>query len=320
MLKAILIYLSQAKWARRIITGWTFSRRSASRFISGDTLEEAMTATQKLNENGLFVTLDHLGEHVEDPASAKGSAAAYFPLLEHIDQIGAKAGISLKLTQLGMLIDYDLCLENIRRILAYAKERSNFVRIDIEESSVIERTIQLFTDLRETGFENVGIAIQSYLFRSEADTHTLLDAGARIRLVKGAYKEPPEIAYSNKKDVDKNFDHLARIMIDYSLEHGAEPVSMDGKTPPVVAIATHDEKRINFSRDYASSVGLKREALEFQMLYGIRTDLQVDLNAEGYPVRVYVPYGLEWYPYFVRRLAERPANLWFFLSNLMRRA
>jgi len=156
-----------------------------------------MVATTKLNESGLLVTLDHLGEHVENSASAKDSAAAYFPLLEHIDRIGAKAGISLKLTQLGLLIDYDLCLENIKHILDYAEERSNFVRIDIEDSPVIERTIQLFKDLRESSSKCVGIAIQSYLFRSEADTHALLHAGARIRLVKGAYQEPPEIAYSN---------------------------------------------------------------------------------------------------------------------------
>ena len=318
MLKAFLIYLSQASWARRVITGWTFSRRAVARFISGETLEEAITATKILNQNGLYVTLDHLGEHVGDPESAKQSTEAYLPLLDQIDHSEAKAGISLKLTQLGLLPDYDLCLGNLRRILERAKERSNFVRIDIEDSPVIDRTMKTYYDLREMGFENVGMAIQSYLYRSEADTEALLKAGCRIRLVKGAYKEPPDLAYPEKKEVDKNFDHLAKSMIDYVMQSGAEPVSDNGKIPPVVAIASHDEARVNFAKGYASQVGLDRSALEFQMLYGIRTDLQSALAAEGYPVRVYVPYGLEWYPYFVRRLAERPANLWFFLSNLFR--
>lgn len=298
--------------------GWSFSRRAASRFISGDTLDEAISATVALNDKKLYVTLDHLGEHVRDPESAQESADAYFPLLDHIDRADAKAGISLKLTQLGLLLDYDLCLQYLRKIVDYARQRANFVRIDIEDSPVIDRTMKIYYDLRELGFDNVGMAIQSYLYRSEADTTALLDAGCRIRLVKGAYKEPPELAYPRKKDVDKNFDHLVKIMIDHALQTGAEPVSENGKTPPIVAVATHDEGRIKFATAYASDVGLRRAALEFQMLYGIRTDLQAELATEGYPVRVYVPYGLEWYPYYVRRLAERPANLWFFLSNLFR--
>jgi proline dehydrogenase len=318
LIKSILIYLSQATWARKIITGWNFSRRAASRFISGDTLDEAISATKVLNEQGLYVTLDHLGEHVSDSQSAKVSAEAYFPLLDHIDQSGVKAGISLKLTQLGLLLDYDLCLQHLRNIVEFAQLRANFVRIDIEDSPVIDRTMKIYHDLRKLGFNNVGMAIQSYLYRSEADTTALLDTGCRIRLVKGAYQEPPELAYPKKQDVDKNFDHLAKIMIEHALSTGAEPISSNGKTPPIVAVATHDEGRIQFATAYASEVGLRRSALEFQMLYGIRTDLQSELAAEGYPVRVYVPFGLEWYPYYVRRLAERPANLWFFLSNLFR--
>lgn len=318
MVKAILIYLSQASWARKVITGWNFSRRAASRFISGDTIEEAIDTTKTLNQAGLYATLDHLGEHVGDPDSAKESARAYFPLLDRIDQLNAKAGISLKLTQLGLLIDYKLCLDHLREILKHAHERSNFVRIDIEDSPVIDRTMKIYADTRAMGFDNVGMAIQSYLYRSEEDTLALLEQGCRIRLVKGAYKEPPELAYPRKRDVDQNFDHLARIMIDHTLAAGAEPISESGKTPPVVAIATHDEARIKYAKEYAAQVSYPKRALEFQMLYGIRTDLQRELAAEGFPVRVYVPYGLEWYPYYVRRLAERPANLWFFLSNLFR--
>jgi proline dehydrogenase len=318
LIKAILIYLSQASWARKIITGWAFSRRAASRFISGDTLGEAITTTNALNKDGLYVTLDHLGEHVRDSNSARESAEAYFPLLDRIDQSGSRAGISLKLTQLGLLLDSDLCLKHLSRILDHAREKNNFVRIDIEDSPVIDRTMRIYSDLREMGFDNVGMAIQSYLYRSEEDTIALLDAGCRIRLVKGAYKEPPELAYPRKADVDRNFDYLAKIMIDHALAAGAVPVSENGKFPPVVAIATHDEARIKFAKEYASKIGLPNSALEFQMLFGIRTSLQTELALEGYPVRVYVPYGLEWYPYYVRRLAERPANLWFFLSNLFR--
>jgi proline dehydrogenase len=318
LIKAILIYLSQASWARKIITSWAFSRRAASRFISGDTLEEAISTTNALNQNGLYVTLDHLGEHVSDNNSARESAEAYFPLLDRIDLSGSMAGISLKLTQLGLLLDYDVCLQHLSEILEHAREKNNFVRVDIEDSPVIDRTMSIYSDLREMGFDNVGMAIQSYLYRSEEDTNALLNVGCRIRLVKGAYKEPPEIAYSRKADVDKNFDNLARIMIDHALISGAEPVSENGKFPPVVAIATHDEGRIRFAIDYASQVGFPNSALEFQMLFGIRTGLQSELALQGYPVRVYVPYGTEWYPYYVRRLAERPANLWFFISNLFR--
>ena len=318
MIKAILIYLSQASWARKIITGWAVSRRAASRFISGDTLDEAISTTKTLNRNGLYVTLDHLGEHVGDPHSAKESAEAYFPLLDQIDQSRSKAGISLKLTQLGLLLDYELCLQHLAAILERAREKQNFVRIDIEDSPVIDRTMKMYSDLRGMGYENVGMAIQSYLYRSEGDTHSLLDVGCRIRLVKGAYKEPPELAYPRKADVDRNFDHLAKIMIDHARAAGAEPVSISGKFPPVVAIATHDEGRISFAKEYASEVGFPNSALEFPMLFGIRTGLQTDLAHQGYPVRVYVPYGNEWYPYYVRRLAERPANLWFFISNFFR--
>jgi proline dehydrogenase len=166
--------------------------------------------------------------------------------------------------------------------------------------------------------ENVGMVIQSYLYRSEEDTRSLLSTGTRIRLVKGAYREPPEIAYPRKRDVDRNFDLLTRIIIDAAIEQSSTPASEDGKLPPVTAIATHDEKRIDFAIEYAQRKGLPRKALEFQMLYGIRTQYQLSLAEQGYPVRVYVPYGTEWYPYYVRRLAERPANLWFFISNVFR--
>jgi proline dehydrogenase len=188
----------------------------------------------------------------------------------------------------------------------------------MEDSPVIHQTLNIFYQLHGEGFTNLGLVIQSYLYRSQEDTLKALEAGARIRLVKGAYDEPSSLAFAHKRDVDANFDRLTRMIIDHALETGSDPATPDGKTPPVTAIATHDEDRIQFAIDYASQVGLARSALEFQMLYGIRSELQRELQARGYPVRVYVPYGTEWYPYFMRRLAERPANLWFFLSNLLR--
>jgi proline dehydrogenase len=318
VLRALLIYLSKAEWARRIVTKRRFARRAASRFISGETLSQAIAVIQELNRQGLYATLDHLGEHVSNPEEAERSKHAYLELLGEIEAEGIQASVSLKLTQLGLNIDPSLCQNHMREILQTASRWNNFVRIDMEDSPVIDLTIDLYNNLRKSGMENVGMVIQSYLYRSEEDTRSLLSTGSRIRLVKGAYREPPEIAYPRKRDVDRNFDLLTRIIIDAAIEQSSTPASEDGKLPPVTAIATHDEKRIDFAIEYAQRKGLPRKALEFQMLYGIRTQYQLSLAEQGYPVRVYVPYGTEWYPYYVRRLAERPANLWFFISNVFR--
>lgn len=317
MLRKLLIYLSQASWARKIVTQWRFARAAASRFVAGDTLSEALSATIQLNAKGFMGTLDLLGENVANRESAIASAAAYLPVLDNIQKENVNAGISLKLTQLGLGVDYDLCLRNLRRILNYASERNNFVRIDMEDSPLLEDTLKLYKRVREMGNQNVGVVIQSYLKRSEKDVLDLLEIGANIRLVKGAYLEPANIAYSRKKDVDANFDLLAKHMIDYAVLNSIS--SGDGKVPPITVIATHDEKRIAFARNHAQESGLTKSLLEFQFLYGIRPNLQQALINAGYPVRIYIPYGTQWYPYFVRRLAERPANLWFFLSNLVRR-
>jgi proline dehydrogenase len=318
LLRSILIYLSKALWARRIVTGWRFARRAASRFISGDTLPEAIKVIRQINDGGLYATLDHLGEHVTNPEEAEASKDTYLHLLQEIDLQNVKASVSLKLTQLGLNIDWDLCRNHLESILRLGAEVGNFIRIDMEDSPVIDQTIRIYQALREAGLSNVGMVIQSYLYRSEEDTRILLSQDTRIRLVKGAYQEPTNIAFPRKKDVDQNFDLLTRIIMDNALSKGAEPAAANGKLPPITAIATHDEKRIAFACNYAEEIGFPREALEFQMLYGIRTNLQLSLIKQGYPVRVYVPYGTEWYPYYVRRLAERPANLWFFLSNLFR--
>ena len=318
VLRALLLYLSKAIWARRMVTGLRFARRTASRFVAGDTLEEAIQAVQRLNDQGLVTTLDHLGKDVTNAEKAIKATDDYIRLLEQIHACGCRSNASLKLTQLGLNLDYDLCLGNMRCVALRAKELDIYLRIDMEDSSTIDSTLSIFRTLREEDFNNIGLVFQSYMYRSEDDTREVLEKDARIRLVKGAYKEPPDIAYQKKRDVDSNFDRLTDIILDYAASHGAEPISADGRIPPVAAIATHDETRIDYAAQYAERIGLPKSALEFQMLYGIRTDLQRSLAQAGYPVRVYVAYGTEWYPFFMRRLAERPANLWFLISNLLR--
>jgi proline dehydrogenase len=315
LFRAILLYLSKATWALRLVTSWRFARRAASRFIAGDTLEEAMEVIHTLNARSLFVTLDHLGENVNTPEKAHNATEDYLESLLRIHEAGVESNISVKLTQLGLNIDLDLCLSNQRRIAERAAEYGMMVRVDIEDFSTVDRTWQTFRTLRTEGVTNVGLAAQSYLYRSVEDVSALVTEGASFRLCKGAYSEPPDVAYPRKADVDENYDRISKILIDASLTHGEVST---GKVPPVTAIATHDPVRINFAKDYAEKMGLPKEALEFQMLLGIRNDLQQELVDAGYPVRIYVPYGTDWYPYFMRRLAERPANLWFFLSNLFR--
>lgn len=319
MLRAILIYLSKAGWSRRLVTGWGFARRAAARFVAGDTLEEAVIAIRALNARGLTATLDHLGENVTNAEEALRATDDYIQLLEKIHKPEFRANASLKLTQLGLGLDFELTLSNMRCIARQAASLDSFVRIDMEDSSTVDHTLQIYQTLREEGFDDIGLVIQSYLYRSRQDMARLMAGATRVRLVKGAYNEPASIAYPRKSDVDHCFDDLTRMAIDASLDHGARLASSDGRVPPLAAIGSHDEKRITYARWYADKVGLPKQALEFQMLFGIRPDLQRRLAQEGYPVRVYVPYGTEWYPYFMRRLAERPANVWFLLSNLLRR-
>ncbi len=319
MLRAWLIYLSKASWAQRMMSHWSLAWRVASRFVAGDKLEDAIRVTQELNEKGIFVTLDHLGESTTNLEEAERATEDILAMLDALDANHTRANASIKLTQIGLALDKDACEANLRRILTRAKEYNIMVRIDMEDSPWVDATLELYDKMRAEGLDNVGVVIQSYLYRSEKDVHRLMEHGARVRLVKGAYKEPPEIAYPKKQDVDAAFDQLTRMLIDGAKAAGAPRVSEDGKWPPIPAIGTHDEARIAYAKEYAASVGLPKEAMEFQLLYGIRRDLQRQLAAEGYPVRIYVPYGTEWYPYFMRRLAERPANLWFFISNFFRK-
>ncbi len=319
MLRSLLIYLSQAAWARQIVTRWGIAWRVASRFVAGETHEDAIRTIEDLNAKGICATLDHLGENINTPEEAQAATQEVLSILDEINRKEVQSGVSIKLSQMGLLLDEMLCENNVRKILERAKANNNFVRIDMEDSPVAEVTLNIFRKLRAEGFaDTAGIVIQSYLFRSEEDIRRLMDEKASVRLCKGAYKEPPDIAFPDKADVDTSFDRLTAMMIDGALQDGSREISGCGRFPPIPAIASHDEDRIIFAKEYAEKVGYPKQALEFQMLNGIRRDLQEQLAAEGYPVRVYVPYGTEWYPYFVRRLAERPANLWFFISNFFR--
>lgn len=320
MLRSFFIYLSHAAWARHLVTHWGFAWRAASRFIAGEKLTDAVQVVKELNAKGIQATLDHLGEHTTNSDEARRATQDILQIFPTISENGVRANVSIKLSQIGLALDEELCVENLDRILRCARDNGSFVRIDMEESAWVETTLRLYRKMRfERGFENTGVVIQAYLYRSEEDIRKLAEEGGYVRLCKGAYKEPADLAYPKKSDVDASYDRLARILMDGSLAHGAPIASLDGKTPPPAAIATHDDARVGQVKEYARRIGLPKEAIEFQMLNGIRRDLQENLAAEGYPVRVYVPYGTEWYPYFTRRLAERPANVWFFLSNYFRK-
>jgi proline dehydrogenase len=318
MLRSLLIYLSKAAWARRLITRWDFAWRTASRFVAGEKLEDAIAVVRALNASNITATLDHLGENTTNTAEAKRTTEDILSVFDAIEQAGVKSNVSVKLTQIGLAVDRDLCADNLKRILNYAHQKNNFVRIDMEDSPWVDATLELYYQMRLAGMDNTGVVIQAYLYRSEKDLTQIIRQGGRVRLCKGAYKEPGEVAYPGKADVDKNYDVLAAMLIDGACFNQSPVVSKDGRVPPIPAIASHDPARIQAAKAYAQQAGLPKEALEFQMLYGIRRDLQVQLASQGYPVRVYVPFGSEWYPYFTRRLAERPANVWFFISNFIR--
>lgn len=321
MLRSFLIYLSKAGWAQKLVTSWSFAWKAASRFVAGESVQEAIRAVRELNAKGINATLDQLGEHTSTAEEANAAADAIVNVLNEIDKAGVKANVSIKLTQIGMGLDEETCRQNLVRILEQARKHGNFVRIDIEDTPYTDVTILIFKAMLERGFttRQVGMAAQSYLYRAEADVRGLLEIGTRFRLVKGAYKEPADKAYPKKADTDANYDLLTKILIDGALKIESNTLSEDGRIPPIPSIASHDEKRIDFAKKHSEKVSLPKNAIEFQMLYGIRRDLQDKLAKDGYPVRVYVPFGTHWYPYFMRRLAERPANIWFFVSNFFRK-
>jgi proline dehydrogenase len=320
MLRSLLIYLSKASWAQRLVTGWALAWRAASRFIAGTEVDDAMRVIRELNARGINVTLDHLGEHTSSAAEASEATLAITRTLVAIKKSKLCANVSIKLSQIGLALDERVCRQNLERILVKAKELGNFVRVDMEDTPYTGQTIALCQQMRKKGYRNVGIALQSYLYRTEVDARRLLEDRTPIRLVKGAYQEPATKAFPHKADVDANFDLLTKLMMDAAAaSHRPRGRAQGGCLPPIPAIGTHDEKRIEFAKQYASKIRLPKTAYEFQMLYGIRRDLQEKLRAEGYSVRVYVPFGTHWYPYYMRRLAERPANIWFFASNFFRK-
>ncbi len=275
----------------------------ARRFIAGESIAEAIDAARAIQRSGLTTTLDYLGESVASSAEADAATREYIGILQQIAASGIERTISLKLTQLGLTIDRATCVDNFRRILDAAQPHDFFVRIDMENSPFTAVTLEVFETMWQQGYRSAGVVLQSYLPRSEQDAMRMNELGARVRLVKGAYKEPKDVAYQSKADVDAAYVRIMRLL----LRGGAYP-----------AIATHDPAMIDATRAFAREQGLSPDRFEFQMLYGIRRDLQTALRSEGYRVRVYVPFGREWFPYFMRRLGERPANAGFVIRSLLR--
>jgi len=274
----------------------------ARRFIAGETIDEAIEGARAIQAGGMRITLDHLGESVTNAREAESATRTYLTVIDRIVAAGIERNVSVKLTQVGLDIDRATCVDNLRRILDAAGEHEFFVRIDMENSPYIDATFEIFERLWHQGYRNAGAVLQSAMIRSEEDTTRVNRLGARVRLVKGAYKEPRAVAYQRKADVDAAFVRIMQALL------------TDGVYP---AIATHDPKMIEATRRFAAERGIPKDRFEFQMLYGIRRDLQAALVSEGYRFRVYVPFGSQWFPYFMRRLGERPANVGFVLKGIL---
>jgi proline dehydrogenase len=304
MLRSTLLWLSERRGLFDFIRKNGLARQFASRFVAGETLDGAILATRELNAKNITTTLDLLGESVTSRAESEAARDAAIGILDRIRAEGVQGNLSVKLTQMGLDLDPALAAANIKAILDQARAHDTFVRIDMEASGYVQRTLDLYhKELHDAYGGFVGVVIQTMLRRSEADVEQLLQTGTRIRLVKGAYKEPAAVAFPDKRDVDACFARLSERM----LARGNYP-----------AFATHDERLIAHVKTYARAHGVGAERFEFQMLYGVRRDLQELLRREGYNVRVYVPFGTEWYPYLMRRLAERPANIAFIVGSVMR--
>ena len=303
--KTVFHALAGSSSLKQLASRYGMRRRGsfARRFIAGETVDEAIDAARAIEASGLMHTLDYLGESVRTMAEADAAARAYRRIIERIVAAGVGRNISLKLTQLGLNVDRATCVDNLRRVLDAATPHEFFVRIDMEDSSYTDITLDIFETIWQQGYRNVGVVVQSCLRRTIDDVRRLNALGARTRLVKGAYKEPKQVAYQRKAEVDAAF------------VEGMQLLLAEGTYP---AIATHDPAMIEATRAFAAERGIARDAFEFQMLYGIRRDLQSALNAAAYLVRVYVPFGREWFPYFMRRLGERPANIGFVIRGIVR--
>ena len=306
MLRALFIALSESKSLRGIAERSSFGQRTSSRFVAGTQVADAVRAAAAVNQFGAGVSIDNLGENVTNAEEARASARLYHDLLDEIAKDKLNANISLKLTHMGIDVDEKMAYDIVRNLVAKAAAMQNFVRVDMEGSPYTQRTLDFVHELHRVpgnaGY--VGTVIQSYMRRAEADVEKLLTDRIRIRLCKGAYKEPDEVAFQKKPEVDANYVKLMKMLMTSGVYHG---------------LATHDERIILQAKAFATREKIARDAFEFQMLHGIRRDLQQSLVKEGWKVRVYIPFGTEWYPYFMRRLAERPANVFFIAKNLLRK-
>jgi proline dehydrogenase len=301
-MRTFFLFLSRQKQLRKWMETSGWARRLSARFVAGDNLPDALTTCQRINAEGIAVTLDHLGENVTSLEEAVASRDAYMRALSEIDKLKIDGNVSLKLTQFGMDLSAAECTANVDALVRQAAALGSFVRVDMEGSEYTGRTLDLVTGLHER-YKATGTVIQAYLYRSRKDVEMLNARGIRVRLCKGAYLEPPPVAFQKKADVDRNFVELMNLLLD----KGVYP-----------AIATHDEKIVEETKRFVEAHKIPRDSFEFQMLYGIRRDIQKRLVSEGYRLRLYVPYGQAWYPYFMRRLAERPANVFFLVRNLLR--
>ncbi len=302
--RSALIYLSRHEGLKDFASGFRLFKKLTTRFVAGENIDEAVAAIREINAEGCTASFDHLNESVGNAAEAENEVREYLRILDQIDKTGIRSNISIKLTQFGLEFDPELAYRNARRVVGDAAQRGHFVRVDMEGSKFTQLTIDIFKRLRsEFGLNDVGIVLQSYLRRTYADAEELLQIPARIRICKGAYNEPPEIAFPDKRDTDANYVRVMQLLLSSGIYHG---------------IATHDPKMIDATVEFVRREQIGKEAFEFQMLYGVRRDLQRQLARGGYNMRVYVPYGKHWYPYFMRRLAERPANVWFVLKNLFK--
>ncbi len=301
--KAFFHTLSRSQALKTLASRYGMRRGAfARRFIAGETVEDALAAVRQLEAEGLLHTLDHLGESVRSLPASEACTRDYLRLMEAVARAGVGRNVSLKLTQLGLDADRAICVDNLRRVLAAADRQGFFVRIDMESSDYTEATLDIFETVWRHGSRRVGVVLQSCLYRSERDFERVNALGATIRLVKGAYREPKSVAYQSKADVDTAYVRIAGRML------------LEGTYP---AFATHDPAIIGAIRRMADQASAARDRFEFQMLYGIRRDLQTSLAADGYRMRIYVPFGKEWFPYFMRRLGERPANVGFVIRSLL---
>jgi proline dehydrogenase len=309
VLRSTFIALSRNRALRVFSESSSVGRRMSSRFVAGLEIDDVLRAAEAVNSQGISATLDSLGENVATPDEARRSADIYHRLLDAIQARGLNANVSVKLTQMGLELDPELAEQIASELVAHAVQTANFVRIDMEGSALTQVTLDIVKRLHAGASPagpnrgHIGVVIQAYLYRSEKDIGELLADGIRVRLCKGAYQEPPQIAFAAKADVDANFVHLMRTLLRSGVYHG---------------IATHDEAMIEATRQFAKERGIQAKAFEFQMLYGVRRDLQRALVKQGYGMRVYIPFGREWYPYFMRRLAERPANVLFLAKNFFK--